>query len=919
MHDEISDLGELNLDNDPIAENIPDYLFTEISSDDLNNDNIIQAQLKKLKGFRVGHVNIASLTKYIDQLRFYLHHKPFDILSVNETRLDGSVDNCVIKIEGYNLIRKDRSREGGGVAIYFRDHLNVKEHNDLVPENIEAVCIEVIQVKSKPFLVTSLYRPPNTKAEIFDLINTLIENIDGENKEFILVGDFNCDLLAINKSTLTNRFLDILNLFQLNQVIEDPTRITSHTQTLLDLFITNKPENIINSGAIQLGISDHSLIYGCRKISMSKNLPKIVETRNFKHYEISEFKRDLSTALSNCEWNVDDPNALWINFRDKFNEISSLHAPIRQRRVTSKYAPWLNREIKNLMNYRDHMKKRAVKTKSNYYSYVYKRARNQVNKLIKDTKAKYFQSVINSSKNNPKEMWRNINQIIGKHSKTTNVTSIQVNDSIKTSNRDIAETFNNYFANVGNELSKQVPPTIKRPEDYLEPKSSTFEFKMISTCEVESVLKKLKTSKSSGQDKISIKLLKDSTDVSLTYLTHIYNCSLLSGIFPDGWKLARVSPVYKSGDKQECENYRPISVLSVAAKIFEKLVCGQLDCYLKKENILTKFQSGFRKGHSTTSSLLTTTNSWLVNMDSGLINGVLFLDLKKAFDTVDHMILLKKLEMYGIRNIALEWFCSYLHLRTQVCRINNTTSTIKKITCGVPQGSNLGPLLFLIYVNDLPNCLDKSTPAMYADDTNLSVAGTLVKDIETRLNLELENVHVWLRANKLTLNVKKTEYMLIGSYKRITNVQNENTMEIKIGNKEINRTKSTKSLGVIIDEHLVWKEHIDSISIKASRAIGVIRRAKKYVRQDTLELMYHSLVLPYFDYCSLVWNNCSQTLKDKIQRLQNRAARAITGDNYDIRSNDILHKLGWNNLQDRRTSQTLSYVKKALKKMPRGN
>ena len=196
---------------------------------------------------------------------------------MNETRLDGSIDNCVIKIEGYNLIRKDRSREGGGVAIYFRDHLNVKEHNDLVPENIEAVCIEVIQVKSKPVLVTSLYRPPNTKAEIFDLINTLIENIDGENEEFILVGDFNCDLLAINKSTLTNRFLDILNLFQLNQVIEEPTRITSYTQTLLDLFITNKPENIINSGVIQLGISDHR--------------------SSSKHYKISEFKRDRS-ALS---------------------------------------------------------------------------------------------------------------------------------------------------------------------------------------------------------------------------------------------------------------------------------------------------------------------------------------------------------------------------------------------------------------------------------------------------------------------------------------------------------------------------------------------------------------------------------------------------------------------------------------------
>ena len=180
---------------------------------------------------------------------------------------------------------------------------------------------------------------------------------------------------------------------------------------------------------------------------------------------------------------------------------------------------------------------------------------------------------------------------------------------------------------------------------------------------------------------------------------------------------------------------------------------------------------------------------------------------------------------------------------------------------------------------------------MDADDTNLSVTGESASDIEVRLNTELENVHEWLTANKLTLNTEKTEYMIIGSYKRISNLQKEDEIKIRIGDNEIKRVKTTKSLGIVIDENLAWKENIDNLSVKVSRAIGVIRRAKKYVKQDALKLMYNSLVLPYFDYCSLVWNNCSQTLKTKVQRLQNRAARVITGDTYDIRSKDVLSKL----------------------------
>ena len=426
------------------------------------------------------------------------------------------------------------------------------------------------------------------------------------------------------------------------------------------------------------------------------------------------------------------------------------------------------------------------------------------------------------------------------------------------------------------------------------------------------VSRKLDASKSCGLDKIPANILKDCNEIIAPYLTYIYNCSISTAIFPDDWKMARVSPIFKAGTKEDSDNYRPISILPTVAKIFEKLICGQLNKYLVDQNVLTKYQSGFREGHSTSSSLLSSTNSWLLNIDSGMINGVLFLDLRKAFDTVDHTILLRKLYLYGVKGIALDWFNSYLTNRKLVCKINNTISSVKHNRCGVPQGSNLGPLLFLVYINDLPRCLRASTPAMYADDTNITVVGKTGEEIEKSLNSELENIHKWLLANKLTLNVNKTEYMIIGSRQKLQNTLMNSNINIVIGENEVKQVLATKSLGVIIDKNLCWKEHIDSISTRVSKAIGMIRRAKPYVKADTLKLMYQSLVLPYFDYCSLVWVNCSQTLKNKVQRLQNRAARVITGDSYDIRSKDILNKLGWKNLEEGRISQTEAYVTKAL-------
>jgi hypothetical protein len=241
---------------------------------------------------------------------------------------------------------------------------------------------------------------------------------------------------------------------------------------------------------------------------------------------------------------------------------------------------------------------------------------------------------------------------------------------------------------------------------------------------------------------------------------------LKTGTFPEELKLAKVIPIYKEGDNAECGNYRPISVMPALAKILEKLICDQLSLYINRNNITCEQQSGFRPRHSTETALLHCTNKWLLNMDKGLINGVLFLDFKKAFDTVDHCILLRKLEQYGIKGTAQKLFKSYLNNRKQVC-VLNVKSEQKAIQCGVPQWSNLGPLLFSIYVNDLPNCFEHTQTSMFADDTNLTCSGVSTAEIEYKLNSDLRNLSKWLEANKLTLNTKKTKSMLIASKRKL--------------------------------------------------------------------------------------------------------------------------------------------------------
>ena len=455
----------------------------------------------------------------------------------------------------------------------------------------------------------------------------------------------------------------------------------------------------------------------------------------------------------------------------------------------------------------------------------------------------------------------------------------------------IANEFNEFFSSVGTRLAQNINPSDVDPLSFITPTSHNFQFQNISQDKIKNEIKQMKNTKSSGYDRISVKLLQAAGSAIVEPLTYIFNQSLETGIFPDDWKIAKVTPIYKSDKKTLCDNYRPISVISVVPKIFEKVVCEQLTKYLDQYQIITKFQSGFRANHSTETLLLQITNNWLANMDTGLINGVLFLDLKKAFDTVNHKILVSKLERYGIRGSALSWFQSYLTERKQACKINTSLSTFQNITYGIPQGSNLGPLLFTIYINDLPNSLEIAEPAMFADDTSLTVTGESSLEIEYKLGMEIKNVKTWLDANKLSLNETKTEYMLIGSTKRLKQIKDDPV--IRINDHIIKRVYNKKVLGLEIDHKLQWTKHVEELSKKISCAIAILRKIRPYVPQETLQTMYKSFVLPYFIYCSTIWYDGNKMHAEKMFKLQKRAGRVMTSSRLEERSSEIFQMLKW--------------------------
>lgn len=383
-----------------------------------------------------------------------------------------------------------------------------------------------------------------------------------------------------------------------------------------------------------------------------------------------------------------------------------------------------------------------------------------------------------------------------------------------------------------------------------------------------------------GCDNIGARLLKSAAPFIVEHVTYICNHSIKNSVFPDQWKEGKVTPLYKAGPKDDVNNYRPISILPILSKILEKHVHDSLMDFLINFKLLHKTQSGFRPNHSCETALLGMINSWLEAINSGTMIGVVMVDFKKAFDLVDHKILLKKMKQYKLSDDSLSWFSSYLLNRKQKVSVNNAVSEDAYILDGVPQGSILGPLLFIMFINDLPLYTNSVNTDMYADDTNLYVSGESKSAIERKLQISLNSLSTWCKYNGMLLNTSKTKVMLITTHQKRTSLTSKN-LDLHFNNDNLNTITGDKILGIFVDNNLTWSTHIDKLCKKISANLWLLSNIKEFLSTEHRTIFYKTYIQPHIDYCNIVWGGTTQLNLNRIFRLQKRACKIIMDYNVE--------------------------------------
>ena len=606
--------------------------------------------------------------------------------------------------------------------------------------------------------------------------------------------------------------------------------------------------------------------------------------RDFSNFSEEKFQRDLTeidweTVVTAKEANV---NKLFSNFYNKINKVTNKHAPFKavsKRKEKMMEKPWITKGIRASIKI-----KNELLTKGNRD--LYKFYRNKVLNLTRLSKKLYFHNYFQLHINNAKKTWEGINSLINNKKKTRkSICALKrPSNHLSFDQQEHANILNNHFATVGPKLASKIPICDNAFSKYLPniTYNSSFVFDPVLPREVELEIMRISPKKSVGLYSCPARLLQCGRGIISTPLSTLINISIERGSFPTKLKHAKIIPVFKDGDETDPGNYRPISLLSIFNRIFEKLMYNRLKHFLEKHNILTESQYGFRERRSTEHAILDIVGKIKKNMDNSMFTCGVFIDLKKAFDTVDHDILLYKLYHYGIRGVVQDWFRSYLTERIQTTEIGHHISTKEKVLCGVPQGSVLGPLLFLIYVNDICRASTKLDLFLFADDTNLLYADKKLKTLETIVNTELMKVYDWMSANKLSLNIKKSNFIIFHSYQKRINYN----ITLKLYDNQINRFVAlerkdyVKYLGVLLDSNLTWKHHISYVAAKISRNIGIIARLRHFSPFSTLLHIYHSLVSPYLYYGLTAWGQACKTHLQTILVLQKRAMRLMNFADY---------------------------------------
>ena len=840
-------------------------------------------ELKNTRGLKIAHLNTNGLLSKLDYLKIMLNGTFFDIFAVSETKLDANILDDEIKIDGYVSYRLDRNRHGGGVLFYVNNQLESHLLKHLTDSKYESLWIKVCLDKAKPIFLSVVYRPPSkcSDLESTDQLCGYLKECDSklpQIKEVFICGDFNCNMMS--RYALSSKIKDLCSSLSLKQLIEEPTRVTPHSSTLLDLIMTNSV-NISKAGVIDPGVSDHSLIYVIRKFKRPKGEPKIIRVRSFKNFVDDDFLRDLRNSDWSYFLNFTDLDQSCDIFNSIVTTVADKHAPFVTHKIKGKIEAWVTNDLLQAIKERNYFKKKANQTKSIIDWNNFTQKRNQVNNMKNTLKQDYFNTLLTDNAKRPKQLWKTLKTLVpnGKNT-TTSVKRLVTEDGIDvTCPKGIADHFNNFFVNVGVTLASKFSTDTSKVNPPVSEK--LFNFSKTNTKCVQDHIKDLKNGKATGLDGIGSRILKAGAPVLSIYLSKIFNCSLATGYVPKCWKMKRVSPVHKGDVKTDPSNFRPISILPIPMKIFEKIVYDQVSTFIKENTFLNDRQSGFRKLFSTTTAVLDVSENILEQLDKNNFVGAVLIDLKKAFDTVDHKILLKKLWCYGFQNQSFDWFESYLTDRQQLALVNNIMSDLlHEDVYGVPQGSVLGPLLFLLYIDDIKSVIQNAYCHLYADDTIILKGASDPDSLIASLERELSNVDHWLSINKMTINNKKTEVIFFGNKAHLKKLDNKT---VRYLDTPLKRKDKVKYLGVLFDEKMQWKYQIKNITQKASLKLGKIKAIASFLTPHTKKLLVNALVMPYFHYCSPAWSNAAPFRLSKINKKVVDASVFLgREDNYSI-------------------------------------
>ena len=870
--------------------------------------------IKDIKHRAIGHINIRSIDSNGPKLQDLLYEMNSNIHFLTISEFWKNNNNFLL--DGYQkpaFTLRPGLQQGGGVAIYVKNGIPFQKLDTFcyIKNSIE-VCTISTRIKGREIIIACIYRPPNHTQDYVNTfiseLNALIDNINSykPNCNLEIVGDYNIDL-----GSPSPRLTALTNLIDnkgLDPAINIPTRITRNTATILDYFLSNSNDPF-NPYIVPVSISDHFLIIKSFEFERERKVK--IDCRKYSEENVDSFKN----RLINEDWNdlilQENHDLKWEMFLTKTDEIFNNTFPKKTITVSNKIAdkPWYSDEILIDMNTEKKLYVKSKATRRQQHIDSHKEFKRNLDTRIRNAKKQYFAELIEENKHNPKNTWKILNKLIGREQgNDMNIEKIIVNGNTISDDNQIANSFNEFFASIGHQLESAIPANNAEYQEYINEyhhstmNVETFSFSAVTLREVIDIGKTIQPKSSCGPDEIPSKIIKIMIMTVPGVFQSLINSSLNTGKVHQRLKDANVIAIHKKASRTERNNFRPISLINSVSKIVEKIVGHQLREHLDLHGLFYESQFGFRKLHSTTHAMLCFLEK--INRLKACRRHVrsIFVDLTKAFDTVKHSILLDKLKAFGVRNIELEWFRNYLLNRRQRCRINNCLSEWIQINIGVPQGSILGPLLFAIFINDLPNFIRKHDNisgcviSLFADDTEITVSHTDPAQLTNYANEIITLAQKWFRINKLTLNPGKTRTILFTKSPSITpSIDGIQIKEVYSTN-QIDEDKMFKFLGFQLDEKLDFKSHTEQVIKKLNSANYIIRRIKNQLGTQQKINIYNAIFRSQFEYGISIW--CNEVNIKRIEKLQKRAIFAVDGPSNKRHSEPIFKKLGLLDVKD---------------------